>query len=155
MIIKIISEIFGSLFWYEVFEIRHVCVSFCVPFLKIGIQSLYTHMRLPGSQHVLFSHQVTGKKGWKKCDIWAQAQLFNDRAGCPKQASVLCAPENPGWILDESWMWPQEDRVLTHCSGEVSDSRGQPWMPHVDTQTSITWNTSVAQCQDEWKGPFT
>ena len=97
MIIKIISEIFGSLFCYEVFEIRRVCVCvfLCAFFKKLGY-SHFTHTQ--DFQGINMSYFLTksGMKRDEKNAIFGQAQLFNDRAGCPKQASVLCAPENPG-----------------------------------------------------------
>ena len=59
MIIKIISEIFGILFWYEVFEIRRVCV--CL-FFKLGY-SHFTHTR--DFQGVNMSYFLT-KSGVKR-----------------------------------------------------------------------------------------
>ena len=65
MIIKIISEIFGSLFWYEVFEIQRVCVCVCVflcAFLK-NWDSHFTHTQ--DFQGVNMSYFLT-KSGMKR-----------------------------------------------------------------------------------------
>ena len=134
MIIKIISEIFGSLFCYEVFEIRRVCVcvSFCVPFLKNwDTVTLHTHKTSRESTCPIFSPSQ-GWKGMKK--MWYLGRLNFSMTERVAPNRHLCSVLQR--ILDESWMWPQEDRVLAHCSEEASDSRGQPWMPHTDTQTS-------------------
>lgn len=149
MMVKITSEISGILFWYEVFKIWHVCVCLLVGlFLNWDIVALYTHKTSRESTCPIFSPSQ-GWKGIKKNVLFGLSINFST----PERVAPsrhLCAV-----LLGESWTWLQEDRVLAHCSGEASDSRGQPWMPRVDTQTSIVWNTSVAQCGDEWKGPFT
>ena len=125
MIIKIISEIFGILFWYEVFEIRRVCV--CVFFLNWDIVA---HTR--DFQGVNMSYFLT-KSGVKRDE---KNVIFGLRINFSMTERVAPSRHLHAVLLGESWTWPQEDRVLAHCSGEASDSRGQPWRPHVDTQTS-------------------